>query len=51
MSKLTSFLYKLARISNDLTSLSNTKKTTRRVKNKIIGRTLGKMNIWKNLWK
>jgi len=51
--KLTSALYKAARISNDLEALTSGKpsKMLRRGKNKLIGRGLGKAGIWRRLWK
>jgi hypothetical protein len=47
MGKLVSFLYKLARVANDISKVAsgNPKKITRRVKNKIIGRKLIR-KIW-----
>ncbi|MCX8082187.1 MAG: hypothetical protein N3D17_02145 [bacterium] len=43
MSKLTKFLYQLARTVNDIETLAsgNPKKITRRIKNKIVGRKIG----------
>jgi len=48
MSKTTRFLYKLARIANDVEKISsgNPQKIAKRAKNKVIGRT-----IMKNLMK
>ena len=42
MSKMVSFLYKLARVANDIEKLSsgNPKRIAKRAKNKVIGRTL-----------
>jgi len=47
MSKIVSFLYKLARTANDIEKLTSgdPKKITRRIKNKFIGRKINK--IWK----
>ncbi|GAH34224.1 unnamed protein product [marine sediment metagenome] len=47
MSKSVSFLYKLARLANDMQKLStgDPKKIARRAKNKIIGRKLIK-KVW-----
>ena len=44
MSKLVSFLYKLARTANDVEKLSsgNPKKIANRAKNKVIGRSIMK---------
>lgn len=43
-SKLVSFLYKLARVTNDLSKVAsgNPKKIAKRVKNKYIGKRIGK---------
>jgi hypothetical protein len=44
MSKLVSFLYKLARATNDITKVASgdPKKIAKRVKNKFIGKHIGK---------
>ena len=48
MSKTTSFLYQLARMTNDIEKLSsgNPKRIARRAKNKYIGRKLIR-KVWK----
>ena len=48
MSKSVSFLYRLARMANDIEKVSsgNPKKIARRVKNKIIGRKIIR-KVWK----
>ncbi len=46
-----SFFYLLARLLGDLNALSTPAKTRRRVKNKIVGRALGKAGFWSWLWK
>ena len=48
MGKFVSFLYKLARLANDIDKLSSgsPKKITRRAKNKYIGRKVAK-KMWK----
>jgi len=48
VSKSVSFLYNLARVANDFEKVSSgdPKKIARRVKNKIIGRTLIK-HVWR----
>lgn len=50
---LTSWLFRLARLSADAraASSSDPKKVGRRVKNKFVGRALGKAGIWRWLWK
>jgi len=47
VAKLVSFLYKLARLANDVSKVASgdPKKITRRIKNKIIGRKLIR-KIW-----
>lgn len=47
MGKLVSFLYKLARVANDISKVTSgdTKKIGRRIKNKVIGRKLIR-KIW-----
>lgn len=48
MPKLTSFLYKMARLSNDISTLAsgNPKKIANRAKNKFIGRKIAS-KMWK----
>jgi len=48
MSKLVSFLYNLARKTNDIEKLSSgdPKRITRRIKNKVIGRKIIR-KVWK----
>jgi muconolactone delta-isomerase len=50
---VTSWLYKLARMSADVRSVSSgdPKRMTRRAKNKALGRTMGKAGVWRKLWK
>ena len=50
---LTSFLYRLARLSADTKAVASgdPKRITRRAKNKIVGRALGRAGIWRKLWK
>ena len=50
---LTNKLYKLSRLSADVSALSSGKpsKILRRGKNKVVGRALGKAGIWRRLWK
>lgn len=46
-------LYRAARVANDVETLAsgNPKRITRRAKNKVIGRALGRGGIWRALWK
>jgi hypothetical protein len=46
-------LYKWARLWNDVETLAsgNPKRITRRVKNKLLGRALGRGGFWRRLWK
>ncbi len=50
---LTSFLYRLARLSADAKAISsgNPKRIGRRAKNKLLGRALGRGGVWRRLWK
>jgi hypothetical protein len=48
--KLSRMLYKAARISNNIESFSRPYKAPRRVKNIVVGRTLGKIGFWRRLW-
>ena len=48
---LTSQLYRAARISNNLSSLSNPRRAVRRAKNVAVGRALGRAGVWRKLWK
>ena len=49
MKKQTNGLYRAARRSNDLETLltGNPKKVLRRAKNKLLGRLLAKLKIWR----
>lgn len=47
----TSSLYRAARVSNNISSLSNPKRAARRAKNVAVGRALGKAGVWRRLWK
>ena len=42
-----SMLYKVARIIGDVKSLKSPQAMARRVKNKLVGRALNKMKIWR----
>jgi muconolactone delta-isomerase len=50
---LTSFLYRLARLSADAKAVSsgNPDRIARRAKNKLLGRALGRAGIWRRLWR
>jgi len=50
---LVSGLYRTARLANDFTVLAsgNPRRITRRAKNKIVGRALGRAGAWRMLWK
>ena len=50
---ITSQLYRAARISNDISAAAsgNPRRAVRRVKNKLVGRELGKAGVWRRLWK
>jgi hypothetical protein len=51
--KLTSWLFKAARLSADLDALASgdPKRMGRRGKNKLVGRSLGRVGLWCWLWK
>lgn len=50
---LTSWLYRIARVSADTRAVTsgNPKRVSRRIKNKLVGRALGKAGFWRRLWK
>lgn len=48
---LTSQLYRAARVSNNVSSLSSPKRAGRRAKNVAVGRALGRAGFWRSLWK
>jgi hypothetical protein len=50
---LVSSLYRAARLANDVSVLAsgNPKRITRRAKNKILGRALGRAGVWRMLWR
>jgi len=55
--RLSGFLYRLARASRDVEAVTRTAETgdpayvARRVKNKLVGRTLGRLGFWRHLWR
>jgi hypothetical protein len=51
--KLRSYLYKSARTLGDVEAVvsGDPKRITRRAKNKILGRTLGRSGFWRMLWR
>jgi len=53
MSKLVRSLYRSARIANDIETVAsgNPKRITRRAKNKVLGRSLGRSGVWRFLWR
>ncbi len=50
---LSRFLYRAARASRDIEAVSsgNPRRITRRAKNRLIGRALGRAGVWRRLWK
>lgn len=46
--RLSSWLYRAARIMNDAEAIAKPSRAPRRIKNKIIGRLLGP--VWRRLW-
>ena len=50
---ITSFLYRLARLSGDTKAIASgdPKRIGRRAKNKLLGRSLGRRGVWRWLWK
>jgi hypothetical protein len=53
MSRLRRSLYRSARMLGDAEALasSNPKRITRRAKNKLLGRALGRSGFWRSLWR
>lgn len=55
--KLSQFLYRAARISRDVEAIERTAETgnpayvARRVRNKLVGRALGRLGFWRRLWR
>ena len=51
--RLSRFLYRAARTANDVEAITsgNPKRVDRRLRNKLIGRLLGKAGIWRSLWR
>jgi hypothetical protein len=50
---LSRILYRAARVSRDIEAVSsgNPRRISRRAKNKIVGRALGRAGFWRRLWK
>jgi hypothetical protein len=53
VSRLVRSLYRSARFANDLETLASghPKRITRRARNKLVGRALGKSGLWRFLWR
>lgn len=51
--KLTTQLYRLARLSNDIDALTggDADRIARRAKNKLLGRALSRAGVWRRLWR
>lgn len=51
--RLSRFLYRAARTANDVEAITsgNPKRIERRLKNKLVGRLLGKAGLWRKLWR
>lgn len=50
---LVSQMYSAARLANDVSTLAsgNPERIARRAKNKILGRAVGRMGLWRLLWR
>jgi uncharacterized membrane protein YbaN (DUF454 family) len=48
--RLSSWLYKTARMANNIESIAEPKRAPRRAKNIIVGRALAKVGFWRWLW-
>lgn len=50
---LVSFLFRVARLSADAKAVASgdPKRVGRRAKNKLVGRTLGRIGFWRRLWR
>jgi hypothetical protein len=51
--RLSRFLYRAARAANDVEAVTSgdPKRVERRLRNKLVGRLLGKAGIWRRLWR
>lgn len=49
--KLHTVLYQAARTANDVDAILNPKRAPRRLKNKLLGRFMGRMGCWSALWR
>lgn len=53
MSRLVRDLYRIARLSNDVSTAASgdPRRIARRAKNKAIGRSLARAGVWRRIWK
>ena len=51
--RLSRFLYRAARTTNDIEAITsgNPRRIERRLRNKLVGRLLGKAGLWRRLWR
>jgi hypothetical protein len=49
--KLHTLLYRAARGANDVDAVRHPSRLPRRVRNKIVGRLLGRAGVWGRLWR
>jgi len=53
MSRLSRYLYRAARLSRDVEAVSsgNPERIARRARNKLKGRLLARLGVWRRLWR